>query len=80
TSPPGQRSSVPGRAANHETPATDETDPGTDDVVFPHPVYGELGWLCVVNPGPDTTTAIRDLLRTAYQLGRTRHLRRSGSH
>lgn len=56
--------------------APDDTDPATADIVFPHPVYGGLGWLCVVNPGPRTTGAIRDLLRTAHDLARTRYQRR----
>lgn len=52
-------------------PATD-IDPSTADVVIPHPVYGRLGWLAVVNPGPLTTTPIHDLLRTAHDLARAR--------
>jgi len=53
--------------------------PDTADVVFPHPVYGSLGWLSVVNPGPNTATAIQDLLRTAHHLARARHQGRSES-
>ncbi len=56
--------------------ASDDTDPATADVVFAHPVYANLGWLCVVNPGPSTTGPIRDLLRTAHHLARTRYQRR----
>lgn len=58
-------------------PATHDIDPGTADVVIPHPVYGRLGWLSVVNPGPHTASPIQDLLRTAHHLARTRHQRRS---
>ena len=46
------------------------------DVVMPHPVYGEVGWLSVVNPGPATDEAVRDLLRKAYELARGRDERR----
>jgi Family of unknown function (DUF6194) len=58
-------------------PAVDSIDPSTPDVVFPHPVYGSLGWLSVVNPGPRTATAVQDLLRTAHHLARTRFQRRN---
>ncbi|GAA2635735.1 DUF6194 family protein [Actinomadura fulvescens] len=50
-----------------------------DDTVTAHPVYGSVSWLAVVNPGPRTETATRDLLRTAHQLARARHQRRTGS-
>ncbi len=56
--------------------AAHDVDPAAADVVFPHPVYGSLGWLCVVNPGPRTATPIQELLRTAHQLARTRYQRR----
>jgi hypothetical protein len=52
-------------------------DPSTPDVLIPHPVYGTLGWLCVVNPGPRTTSTIQDLLETAHGLARRRYQRRS---
>ena len=54
-------------------------DPSTPDVVIPHPVYGCLGWLAVVDPGPRTEDALRDLLRTAHSLARARAERRSGT-
>lgn len=56
-------------------PAAD-IDPSVDDSVFAHPVYGSLGWLAVVNPGPSTTQATRDMLRKAYELARSRYERR----
>jgi hypothetical protein len=60
----------PRRTAPHDV------DPGTSDVVIPHPVYGSQGWLCVVNPGPHTETSVKDLLRTAHDLNRARYRRR----
>ena len=60
-------------------PATGEVDPGTPDVVFAHPVYGDLGWLAVVDPGPRTSQALRDLLRTAHSGALTRYERRAGA-
>ena len=54
-----------------------EVDYAAVDVVMPHPVYGEVGWLSVVNPGPATDDAVRDLLRRAYELARGRAERRA---
>ncbi|MEU4537391.1 DUF6194 family protein [Streptosporangium sp. NPDC023825] len=59
--------------------APGEDDPGEADSVMAHPVYGTLGWLAVVNPGPRTEPAVRELLRTAHDLARSRHRRRAGS-
>ena len=56
--------------------ARSDVDPSTPDVVIPHPVYGSLGWLAVVDPGPRTEAALRDLLRTAHARARARHDRR----
>ncbi|RCK69399.1 hypothetical protein DT076_10945 [Desertihabitans brevis] len=54
------------------------TPPGPlpDDTVTAHPLYGELGWLCVTNPGPHSREAVRELLRTAHAAARARHERR----
>ncbi|GAA3022803.1 DUF6194 family protein [Streptosporangium longisporum] len=60
-------------------PEPDGTDPSVADTVIAHPVYGTLGWLAVVNPGPRTEPAVRELLRAAHDLARSRHLRRAGS-
>ena len=55
-------------------------EPDAADSLMAHPVYGGLGWLAVVNPGARTETAVRELLRTAHDLTRTRQRRRaSGS-
>lgn len=51
--------------------------PGTPDTVRAHPVYGSAGWLAVVNPGPDTAAATRDLLVAAHGLARARHERKN---
>ncbi|WP_433501163.1 DUF6194 family protein [Sphaerimonospora sp. CA-214678] len=60
-------------------PAPTEADPGASDTVIAHPVYGDLGWLAVVNPGSRTESAIRELLRTAHRLARARCERRAES-
>ncbi|MGW9077060.1 DUF6194 family protein [Streptomyces kronopolitis] len=58
-------------------PAADD-DPAATDTVLAHPVYASAGWLAVVDPGPRTTTALHELLRTARQRARARHDRRHG--
>jgi uncharacterized protein DUF6194 len=57
-------------------PGGGDPKPDEEDVLFPHPVYGTLGWLCVVNPGARTQTEVDDLLRTAHDLARARFQRR----
>lgn len=58
-------------------PATEQVDRSEADVVFAHPVYGQLGWLSVVDPGPRTRTAVLELLRVAHGLARGRLERRA---
>jgi hypothetical protein len=59
-------------------PGSDD-DPSVTDVVMAHPVYGSVGWLAVVNPGHRTDAAVRELLRHAHHLARSRYERRTGS-
>jgi Family of unknown function (DUF6194) len=58
-------------------PATTHVDLGTADTVIAHPVYGSFGWLAVVNPGPRTEAATRELLRAAHHRARSRYERRA---
>jgi Family of unknown function (DUF6194) len=58
--------------------AAPKVDPSTADVLLPHPVYGSLGWLAVVNPGSATESAVADLLRGAHRHARARFDRRRG--
>lgn len=37
------------------------------DKVMPHPVYGKMHWVCVLNPGAETFEAVRPLLAEAYE-------------
>ena len=73
---------APGRAAFHRW-AGDEphnlpetVDASIRDVVIAHPVYGSLGWLAVVEPGPATEAVLAELLFDAYRLARRRYRRR----
>lgn len=36
------------------------------DIVLPHPVYGWMGWICVLNPGEETFETCKDFLDDAY--------------
>ena len=55
-------------------------DPSAEDTVIAHPVYGSQAWLAVVNPGPRTDQALRELITTAHGLARARAERRSEMH
>ena len=57
-------------------PAAPEVDPSRPDVLFPHPVYGHLGWLAVVNPAERTSGKVLELLDSAHQAAQARHQRR----
>jgi hypothetical protein len=53
----------------HE-PSGADTEGGYDftalDRIMPHPVYGKMGWVCVLNPSEATFQAVRPLLAEAY--------------
>ena len=66
----------PSRAAFEEWAARAGDDPSALDQVITHPVYGQAGWLAVLNPGPSTVGTVRELLREAYELARIRYDRR----
>ncbi|WP_327407416.1 DUF6194 family protein [Streptomyces sp. NBC_01288] len=59
----------PGLDLSHDFAAT--------DTVLPHPVYGALGWICVVNPGERTGELVVELLRGAHDDARARFARRT---
>ncbi|NDV07096.1 hypothetical protein GXW84_21695 [Rhodococcus sp. IEGM 248] len=54
-------------------------DAGAPDTVIVHPVYGPLAWLAVIDPGSRTGTVVRELLRGAHTLARSRYERRAES-
>ncbi|HEX6778047.1 MAG TPA: DUF6194 family protein [Ktedonobacterales bacterium] len=48
------------------------------DQVMPHPVYGRMYWVCVLNPGYETfETKVRQLLAGAYDLAVSRYKRQA---
>ncbi|MFH9552787.1 DUF6194 family protein [Streptomyces sp. NPDC017435] len=52
-------------------------DHAAADRVIPHPVYGALGWISVVNPGERTKETVVQLLRSAHEAARARFARRN---
>ncbi|MBM9466688.1 DUF6194 family protein [Nakamurella leprariae] len=55
---------------------SDRWDFAVADVMLPHPVYGALGWVSVVNPGERTSATVLALLRDAHERARARAERR----
>jgi hypothetical protein len=53
--------------------------PSPDDTVIAHPTYGSLGWLAVINPGPNTEADLRRLLRSGWEAARSRFDRRQAA-
>lgn len=51
-------------------------DPAAADVFFPHPLYGTMGWVSVVNPAERTSAAVASLLQEAHETARARAARR----
>jgi hypothetical protein len=43
------------------------------DRVMPHPVYGKMYWVCVLNPSDATFEAVKPLLAEAYETAARRH-------
>ena len=44
------------------------------DRIMPHPVYGKMYWVCVLNPGTESFESVKVLLAEAYEAGvRKRH-------
>jgi hypothetical protein len=54
------------------TPDTEPGESGYDftvlNQIMPHPVYGQMFWLCVLNPSTPTFESLRPLLAEAYEL------------
>jgi len=59
--------------------ADEDAEPDYDltvlDTVMPHPVYGRMSWVCVLNPSEQTFETVRRLLAEAYDLAARRHTR-----
>lgn len=62
-----------------EEKAVAEVDYSVADVVLPHPLYADYGWICIVNPGPTTTEWALEALRSAHLDDRRRVERRTAA-
>ncbi len=60
-------------AARYADEAPDFT---TLDQIMPHPVYGRMHWLCVLNPGERSGGETLELIREAYALAQARAWKR----
>jgi Family of unknown function (DUF6194) len=48
------------------------------DRIMPHPVYGRMSWVCVLNPSDETfETNVRQLLAEAYDLAVSKYKRQA---
>src|SRR5690348_1968013 len=68
-------------SSDEDKAAEDDENPGDYDFtaldqVMPHPVYGRMYWVCVLNPSDETfITNVRPLLAEAYELAVSRYKR-----
>ena len=58
----GSQPAAPGESGLIET----DHDFTVLDRLMPHPIYGHLLWVCVLNPGDATFATVRTLLAEAY--------------
>lgn len=70
-------------AALHSVSADDSGEISRDynfttlDQLMPHPVYGRMPWVCVLNPSDETFEKnVRPLLIEAYEMAVNKHKRR----
>ncbi|MBX7104476.1 MAG: hypothetical protein K1X57_10370 [Gemmataceae bacterium] len=54
-------------------PGPAEHDYTALDRLMPHPVYGKMYWVCVLNPGPATMETVKQLLAEAHQTDMRQH-------
>ena len=48
------------------------------DQLMPHPVYGRMLWVCILNPGDETfETKVRPLLAEAYEMAVSKYRRKA---
>ncbi|MGD9740136.1 MAG: DUF6194 family protein [Bauldia sp.] len=64
-------------------PDGDTNESGFDftasDKLMPHPVYGMMWWICVVNPSPETFAGMRPLLDEAAAKATAREAKRQAT-
>ncbi|MEO7540109.1 MAG: DUF6194 family protein [Pyrinomonadaceae bacterium] len=56
---------------------TDGHDFTALDKLMPHPIYGRMYWVCVLNPSEETLRSARRLLTEAYEIAMRKYQRRA---
>lgn len=51
-------------------------DFSTLDTIMPHPIYGWMSWICVINPSKSTYKKLEPLIREGYQLAQEKYIRK----
>jgi hypothetical protein len=64
-----------GSSANADGDADTTYDFTALDRLMPHPVYGNMHWVCVLNPSPETFERVKPLLAEAYERSATTYAR-----
>ena len=49
------------------------------DHLMPHPTYAPQGWVCILNPSPQTFESVKPLLSEAHALVTARHSAKAGT-
>lgn len=58
-----------------EGPAREVGDLAALDRLMPHPAYGKMYWICVLNPSPGTFERLKPLIAEAHALSARREAR-----
>ena len=67
---------LPESALETEEPTRDFT---ALDRIMPHPVYGKMFWVCVLNPSESTFEKVKPLLAEAYGQAAARHAKKGAA-
>jgi len=62
-----------GPTNSDEKAAEDGFDFTALDRIMPHPVYGKMYWICVLNPSEETFKTVQELLAEAYSRAVRKH-------
>ena len=66
---------IPKRPAAGQIIDTGHNFEGVDEIM-PHPVYGWMSWVCVLNPSLDTFEKLKPLIHEGIELAKAKYLKR----
>lgn len=49
------------------------------DTIMPHPVYGWMGWICVLSPSKETFQKLKPLIEEAYIYAKEKYAKRKNT-